>query len=79
MSSSIWEAFVETTDIDCIEMKDKIQDLIQKETLDITSEALLNYFFEASRRFRLEIRSRYPAHQAIPTVVREPDEPASKT
>ncbi len=51
MSSSIWDRYPPASDIRCVEMKDRLQDRVARETRNASVDELVVYFRDASRRF----------------------------
>jgi hypothetical protein len=76
MNSSFWEKHTGPFDIDCLELKDRLQERVRQDTIKETPEAVVEYFREASRRFQMEQKSFYQTASAAPMSVREPEEPA---
>lgn len=60
MNEEFWERFPKTANIRCIEMKDRTQERIARETQGLSPDRLLAYFREASRRFRSKVEGAYP-------------------
>jgi len=51
MSSSFWNRFPPASDIRCVEMKDRLQDRVSRETRNASPDELVAYFRNAARRF----------------------------
>ena len=73
MSNQFWKAFPTLPGLHCIEMKDRVQGQVRKETRDVMSEGIVAYFHEASCRFRREIERTYPEPTVPLMAVRESD------
>lgn len=65
MHETFWERFPKTAKIHCIEVKDRAQERVARETRGLSSDQLFAYFREASQRFWSEIGRVYP--KAAPT------------
>ncbi len=55
MSSSLWDRYPPASDIRCVEMKDRLQERVTRETRRASVDELVAYFRNASRRFRQEM------------------------
>jgi hypothetical protein len=59
MNKEFWQQFQPITGMHCVEMKDQAQARIVHETQGFSTERLIEYFNEASRRFRMETGATY--------------------
>lgn len=73
MNESFWDRFPGTVGIGCIEMKDRAQARIARETRGMSTDRLIAYFREAARQFRAQTAAVYPAVRDSTMAVRETD------
>jgi hypothetical protein len=71
MNEAFWERFPKTAKMDCIAMKDRAQAGVARETRGLSSDQLIAYFREASRRFWSKVGRAYPEATPTPMAVRE--------
>ncbi len=71
MNEAFWERFPKTAGFRCIEMKDRAQARIARETRGLSADRLLVYFHEASQRFWSEVGRSYLEATPTPMAVRE--------
>ena len=71
MNEAFWERFPKTAGIRCIEMKDRAQARIARETRGLSSDQLFAYFREASQRLWSELGRVYPEAPPTTMAVRE--------
>ena len=73
MSSTLWQRFPVEPGLHALEMKDRLQERVMEDTEGATPAALVDYFREASRRFRHETGCEDPESIASPVLVHDAD------
>ena len=71
MNEAFWERFPKTMGIRCIEMKDRAQARIARETRGMSADQLFAYFHKASQCFGSELGRVYPEVTPTAMAVRE--------
>lgn len=71
MNEAFWDKFPKAAKIRCIEMKDRQQKRVARETRGLSSDQLFSYFRESSHRFWSKVGRVYPAATPTPMAVRE--------
>jgi len=74
MSSPLWQRFAVEPGLHALEMKDRLQERVMEDTKGATPAALVDYFHEASRRFRHESGREDPESIASPVLVHDADQ-----
>ena len=78
MSSLLWQRFPVEPGLNTLELKDRLQERITKETRGASSEALVAYFRKASRRFWDEVGCAYSESEASPMMVHDGDQSSDR-
>jgi hypothetical protein len=71
MNEAFWEKFSKTEKLHCIEMKNRAQERIARETRGLSSDQLFAYFRESSHRFWSTVGRAYPETTPTPMAVQE--------
>ncbi len=79
MNDSFWDRFPKTAKVNCIELKDKAQERIARETRGMSPDQLYAYFLASSHRFRHQIGRAYPEVAPSSMAVRESSKQGKRT
>ncbi|MDI6774910.1 MAG: hypothetical protein QME60_05890 [Verrucomicrobiota bacterium] len=74
MNKAFWSRFSKAEAIRCVEVKDRVQARIARETRGFSPDRLIEYLREASRQFQAESNAMYHPDATRPMVVRETNE-----
>jgi len=78
MSSLLWQRFPVEPGLHTLELKDRLQERIMKETRGASPEALVAYFRKASHRFWDEVGCAHPGSEASPMMVHDGDQSSDR-
>ena len=74
MNSPLWQRFPVEPGLHALEMKDRMQERVMKDTKGASPAALVDYFRKASRRFRDEVGCTRPESVTSPILVHDADQ-----
>jgi|WetSurMetagenome_2_1015567.scaffolds.fasta_scaffold284333_1 hypothetical protein len=74
MSSQLWQSFPIEPGLHALDVKDRLQEHIRKDTEGASPAELVVYFREASRRFRREVGRSYRKPDTLPSAVHDADQ-----
>jgi hypothetical protein len=73
MSSPLWQRFPIEPGLHAVEMKDRLQERVMEDTKDASPAAVVDYFREASRRFRRQTDRAQAESATSPVLVHDAD------